>query len=429
MGRADSSFSLKRVVVTGVGAVTPLAHNFADSWAALLAGQCGVGRLTKFDAEPFSCRIAAEVKDFNPSLYMDGKEARRNDPFTHYAVAAATMARDDGRLDLSQCDLRRVGVIIGSGIGGLQTIDTQSKVLHTEGPRRVSPFLIPSLISDMASGITAITLGAKGPNFAAVSACTTGSHSIGEAYHFLRLGKADVIFAGGAEGGVSRFSFAGFCSMKALSTGFNDRPAQASRPFDSKRNGFIMGEGAGVLVLETLDHALARNAPILCELAGYGANCDAHHITAPVLSGENLAVAMEAAMAEAHVDRSEVDYINAHGTSTPYNDLCETNAYKLVFGERAKAISISSIKGATGHMLGAAGGFEAAVCAKAIATGIIPPTINYEFPDPSCDLDYTPNRMKQRNVRVAISDNLGFGGHNAVLVFKKFDRASDEASS
>jgi 3-oxoacyl-[acyl-carrier-protein] synthase II len=312
-----------------------------------------------------------------------------------------------------------VGVLIGSGIGGLQTIDTQSKILHNEGPRRVSPFMIPALIVDMASGVTAIVLGAKGPNFACTSACSTGAHSIGDAYHFLRLGKADVMFAGGTEGGINSFSFAGFSSMKALSTSFNAEPERASRPFDAKRDGFVMGEGAGVLVLETLEHALARGARIYCEIVGYAANCDAHHITAPVLDGSNLAAAIRAALAEGNVPLDAVGYINAHGTSTVYNDLCETNAYKLCFGERAREISISSIKGATGHMLGAAGAFESAICAQVIASGIIPPTRNYENPDPACDLNYTPNVPIRREVHVAVKDNMGFGGHNAVLVFKR----------
>jgi 3-oxoacyl-[acyl-carrier-protein] synthase II len=411
---------LHRVVVTGLGAVTPLALNFQESWDALLAGKCAVGLVTKVDKERFSCKVAAEVRGFDPTAYLDAKVVRRNDFFTHYAVAAARMAAADAAFSMDRCNPHRVGVLIGSGIGGLQTIECQSRILHSDGPRRVSPFMIPALITDMAGGIIAIEMGARGPNFAAVSACSTGAHSIGEAYHFLRLGKADAIFAGGSEGSINSFSFAGFCAMRAMGTDFNGDPARASRPFDAKRDGFIMGEGAGVLVVESAEHALSRGARIYCELVAYAAGCDAHHITAPDLSGESLADVIRSALEEAQIGPEDVDYVNAHGTSTPYNDLCETNAYKLVFGDRAKELSISSIKGATGHMMGAAGAFEAAICAKSITTGEIPPTINYEYPDPACDLDYTVNKMKKKKVRVAMTDNLGFGGHNAVLIFREF---------
>ncbi|MDR3117040.1 MAG: beta-ketoacyl-ACP synthase II [Puniceicoccales bacterium] len=411
--------SLRRVVVTGLGAVTPLGPDFTSSWDGLVAGRTGVGPLTKIDASLFPCRVAAEVQDFDAGRFLDGKEVRRHDPFTHYAVAAAHMARDDAALH-RYTDPQRVGVIIGSGIGGLRTIDVQSRILHSQGPRRVSPFMIPALIADMASGVAAIGLGARGPNFAALTACSSGAHSIGEAYHFLRLGKADAIFAGGTEGSVNAFSIAGFCAMRAVSTAFNDDPARASRPFDADRDGFVVGEGACVLVLETLDHALARGARIYCEVTGYAASCDAHHVTAPVLGGEVLAQTIGDALRESALEPGDVDYVNAHGTSTPYNDLCESNAYKLAFGEEAYRIPISSVKGATGHMLGAAGAFEAAVCARTIVTGIIPPTLNYERPDPACDLNYVPNVAIRREVRVAVSDNLGFGGHNAALVFQKF---------
>ncbi|MDR2576478.1 MAG: beta-ketoacyl-ACP synthase II [Puniceicoccales bacterium] len=411
---------LQRVVVTGLGAVTPLALNFQDSWDALLAGRCGVGSVSKVRAEQFPCKVAAEVRDFNADEWLDAKDVRHNDHFTHYAVAAAKMAVADAQLDFSKCDPYRAGVIIGSGIGGLQTIESQSQILFNAGPRRVSPFMIPALITDMAGGIVAIKMGLRGPNFAAVSACSTGSHAIGEAYHFLRLGKADVMLSGGAEGSVNVFSFAGFCAMRAMGTAFNADPLRASRPFDAKRDGFVMGEGAGVLVLETLEHAITRGARIYCEIVAYATTCDASHITMPDLSGSNLAAAIKSALAEAGIDRSEVDYINAHGTSTPYNDLCETNACKLVWREEAGSLAISSTKGATGHMLGAAGGFESGICAKAIATGKIPPTINYEYPDPACDLNYTPNKFAEKRVRVAINVNLGFGGHNAVLVFREY---------
>lgn len=412
---------LHRVVVTGLGAVSPLGLTMESSWAGLLEGRSAVGPVTKVNADDFNCKVAAEVRNFDPMDFMDGKEARRSDPFVHYAVAAAKMARDQGQLQDGSYDPYRAGVIIGSGIGGMQTIERQSAILHRTGPRRISPFMIPSLIVDMASGVVAIELGAKGPNFAAVSACASGSHSIGEAYHFLRFGKADLMFAGGTESAINPFGFAGFCAMRTMSTGFNDRPQEASRPFDAKRDGFVMGEGAAVLLLETMDHARRRGARILCELVAYSASCDAFHITAPDLDGKTLASCLSAALAEAALGADEVDYINAHGTSTAYNDRCETNAYRRCFGDRARAISISSTKSMTGHMLGAAGSFESAVCVKVIETGKIPPTINYLFPDPDCDLNYTPNRMVERPVRVAINDSLGFGGHNAVLIFKQFD--------
>jgi 3-oxoacyl-[acyl-carrier-protein] synthase II len=369
--------------------------------------------------ERFPCKIMGEVVDFDPCQHLDAKDVRRNDPFVHFAVAAAKMAAADANLDGRWEDPYRVGVMVGSGIGGLQTIDVQSKILHNDGPRRISPFMIPALIVDMASGVVAISLGAKGPNFACVSACSTGTHCIGEAFHLIGLGKADIIFAGGTEGSANPFSLAGFCSMKALSTSHNEDPERASRPFDGKRDGFVMGEGAGVVVLESLEHAMARNAKVYCELVAYAANCDAHHITAPVLDGSNLAAAIRCALDEAGLSPENVDYVNAHGTSTVYNDLCETNAYKLCFGEHAYCLNISSTKGATGHMLGAAGGFESAVCAKIIETGEIPPTINYENADPLCDLNYTAKRCK-KDVRVVVKDNMGFGGHNVVLIFRKF---------
>lgn len=412
---------LHRVVITGLGAVSPLGLTMEASWDGLLAGRSAVRSVTKVNADDFNCKVAAEIRDFDPVDFMDGKEARRSDPFVHYAVAAAKMARADGALEPSTYDPYRLGVIIGSGIGGMQTIERQSAILHSTGPRRISPFMIPSLIVDMASGVVAIEVGAKGPNFAAVSACASGSHSIGEAFHFLRFGKADVMLAGGTESAINPFGFAGFCAMRTMSTGFNDRPQEASRPFDGKRDGFVMGEGAAVLLLETLDHAERRGATILCELVAYSASCDAFHITAPDLDGKTLATCLSAALNEAGLDPSEVDYINAHGTSTAYNDRCETNAYKRCFGDRARAIAISSTKSMTGHMLGAAGSFESAVCVKAIETGKVPPTINYEIPDPDCDLNYTPNRMVERPIRVAINDSLGFGGHNAVLIFKRFE--------
>lgn len=411
---------LHRVVVTGLGAVSPVGNSMEESWENLLAGVCGVHRATKINPDQFPCKVTAEVHNFDATKYMDGKEVRRNDPFTHYAVAASKMALADAKLDLEKANRERVGVIIGAGIGGVQTIEQQSRILHLEGPRRISPFMIPSLIVDIASGVVAIELGLRGPNFATVTACASGSHSIGEAFHFLKLGKADAILAGGSEAAINPFGVSGFCSMRAMSTNFNDDPQRASRPFDAMRDGFVMGEGAGILVLETLEHAQKRGAIIYCELVGYGANCDAFHITSPDLSGKTLASCIRLALDEANLSLEDVDYINAHGTSTPYNDRCETSAFKACFGDRAYELAISSTKGMTGHMLGGTGGFESAVCVKVIQTGKIPPTINYENPDPECDLNYVPNRTIAKTVRVAINDNLGFGGHNAVLIFREF---------
>ena len=327
---------------------------------------------------------------------------------------------NDSQLDINKVDKDRVGVVVGSGIGGMETIETQAKVLFEKGPRRVSPFMIPSLIGNAAPGIIAIELGCRGPNFSIVTACATGSHCIGEAFKVIQRGDADIMIAGGSEAAITQLGFSGFCSMKAMSTAFNDTPQKACRPFDAKRDGFVMGEGAGILILETLEHAIARGAKIYCELAGYAANCDAYHITSPHPEGRDLANCLEAAIKDASVSKESIGYINAHGTSTPYNDKFETMAYKKVFGEHAHKVKISSTKSMTGHLLGATGAVEAAVCAKVIETGEIPPTINYENPDPDCDLDYVPNVKTSAPIEVALSDNLGFGGHNAALVFKKY---------
>ena len=413
------TLTLKRVVVTGIGAVTPLGHTIAETWQSLLDGKSGITAITRFDASALPTRVAAEVKNFDPTQYMDPKEAKRSDRYTHFGVAAAKKALEDAGVSASAFDPKRFGILIGSGIGGMDTIEKQSRVLHESGPRKISPFMIPSLIVNMASGIAAIDLGAKGPNFSVVSACSSGTHALGEALNLMRLGKADVMLAGGSEAAVSLLACAGFCSMHAMSTHYNETPEKASRPFDKNRDGFVMGEGSTVLLLETLEHAQARGAKIYCEFAGYGASCDAYHITSPAPGGEGLAECIRAALEDAGVSPGEVGYINAHGTSTGYNDKFETMAIKAVFGELAGKIPISSTKSMTGHMLGAAGAIEAAVCCKAIETGEVPPTINLEEADPECDLDYVPGVKRTVNPTVAISNNLGFGGHNGTLVFKK----------
>lgn len=408
----------KRVVVTGLGAITSLGHNVPDFWSAILAGRSGVDQVTLFDAKDHSCRIGSEVRGFDPALHMDPKEVRRNDRYTHFGFCAAKQAVADAQLDMTKEDGDRVGVIIGSGIGGMWTIETQHKVLLERGPRKVSPFMIPALISNMASGLVAIELGARGPNFAVVSACSTATHAIGESLRMIRSGEADVMVCGGSEAAITPLAYAGFCSMKAMSTN-NDHPAKASRPFDLNRDGFIMGEGAGVVVIESLEHALARGARIYCELGGYSATCDAFHITQPDPDGKGLSLAMRRALEDARLQPAEIQYINAHGTSTPYNDKFETLAIKRVFGDHARKVMVSSTKSMTGHLLGAAGGIEAVICVKTIETGEVPPTINLETPDPDCDLDYVPNVKRTAKVDAVLTNNLGFGGHNAALVFKR----------
>jgi 3-oxoacyl-[acyl-carrier-protein] synthase II len=407
----------RRVVVTGLGAVASIGHDVGAFWANLVAGKIGVDRVTLFDPSAFACQIGAEVRNWDVNLLMDPKEARRNDRYTHFGFVAAKQAVADSGLDMAKEDGDRVGVIIGSGIGGMWTYENQLKVLFERGPRKVSPFTIPSLIGNMCSGLVAIEYGARGPNFGIVSACATGTHSLGEAAHAIRRGDADVMVAGGSEAAITPFAYASFCSMKAMSTR-NDAPSSASRPFDRNRDGFIMGEGAGILVLETLEHAQARGARIYCELAGYAATCDAYHITQPDPEGKGLSMAMKRALASADAAPESVDYINAHGTSTPYNDKFETLAIKKVFGDGAYKVAISSTKSMTGHLLGAAGGIESVICVKAIEQGIIPPTMNLEEPDPDCDLDYVPNAARAAKVRTVLSNNLGFGGQNASIVFR-----------
>jgi len=404
----------RRVVVTGLGVVTSIGHDVGTFWSSLIAGKIGIERVGLFDPAPFACQIGAEVRNWDVNQLMDPKEARRNDRYTHFGFVAAKQAVADSGIDMAKEDGDKVGVIIGSGIGGMHTYETQLRNLFDRGPRKVSPFTIPSLIGNMCSGLVAIEYGARGPNFGMVSACATGTHSLGEAAHAIRRGDADVMVAGGSEAAITPFAYASFCSMKAMSTR-NDAPQAASRPFDKSRDGFIMGEGAGILVLESYGHARARGARIYCELAGYAATCDAYHITQPDPEGKGLSMAMKRCLASA--GGPKVDYINAHGTSTPYNDKFETLAIKKVFGEEAYTIPVSSTKSMTGHLLGAAGGIESVICVKTIENGIVPPTMNLEEPDPECDLDYVPNAAREVRVRTVLSNNLGFGGQNASVVF------------
>lgn len=411
--------SKKRIVVTGIGVITALGQTIEEYWKNLLAGKSGIRKVTRFDATDYPSKVAAEV-DFEPTHYIDPKEVKRNDRFTHFALAASQLAVKDAGLNLSLVDKTRMGVLIASGIGGMETIETQSGRLHLEGPRRVSPFMIPSLIANIASGIVAIELGAMGPNYGIVTACAASSHAIGQAYRALQYGDADIMLAGGSEAAITRLGFAGFCAMKTMSTHSNEEPTQASRPFDAKRDGFVMGEGAGVLILETLEHANARGATIYAEIVGYAATCDAFHITMPDEQGSGMALCLQNLLKDAGLLAQDVQYINAHGTSTPYNDKFETCSIKKVFGEHAYKLKISSTKSMTGHLLGAAGAIEAAAAIKAIQTGWIAPTINLHNPDPACDLDYVPNKAIQAPVKVAISQNLGFGGHNAALAFKAY---------
>ncbi|MHB0870333.1 MAG: beta-ketoacyl-ACP synthase II [Chloroflexota bacterium] len=412
---------VERVVVTGLGAVTPVGNDVESSWAALVAGKSGIDTIRAFDASAFSTQIAAEVKGFDPAAAVGAKEARRMDRFVQFAVAAAQEALRDADLRIDSSNAESIGVLMGSGIGGIATLMEQARVLDGRGPDRVSPFLVPMMIVDMVAGQTAIHTGAKGPNFSVVSACATSAHSIGEAYEVIRRGDASAMIAGGTEAPVVPIGLAGFASMRALSTR-NAEPERASRPFDSERDGFVMAEGGAVLVLESLTHALERGARIYAELKGYGATGDAYHITAPAEGGEGAMRAMSIALRKAGLAPEDVDYINAHGTSTPLNDKLESMAIRNLFGPRAYDVAISSTKSMTGHLLGAAGAVEAMVCIKAIVHSVMPPTINYENPDPECDLDYVPNVARETKVRAAMSNSLGFGGHNATLLFTAFER-------
>jgi 3-oxoacyl-[acyl-carrier-protein] synthase II len=415
-----SNWTERRVVVTGMGIVSPLGHDLQSFWNHLLAGQCGVDKITSFDASAFDTQIAAQVKDFNPApAFPSPKEVRRTDRYSQFGVHAGWQALRDSGLDLDSVNLDEVGVFIGSGIGGLETVTEQHKILLERGPGRLSPFMIPMLISNMASGIFSMYHNLRGPNFATCSACATANHALGEAWRTIKMGDAQVMFAGGAEATVVAIGIGGFCAMKAMSTRNGD-PKHASRPFDKERDGFVMGEGAGVLALEELEHAKARGARIYCEFAGYGNTADAHHLTAPSPGGEGAARCMRMALRNAGLNPEDISYINAHGTSTPQGDIAETQAIKTVFGDHARKVAVSSTKGATGHMLGAAGAVEMIVCAKAIQTDTVPPTINYQIPDPECDLDYVPNSARQTKVNAIVNNSFGFGGHNATLVAKKF---------
>jgi 3-oxoacyl-[acyl-carrier-protein] synthase II len=415
-----STSSERRVVITGLGAVTPLGNSVDVFWNNLVAGQCGVDKITSWDASPFDTQIAAQVKDFDPlPAFPSPKEIRRTDRYSQFGVHAAWQALKDSGVDLNKTNPDEVGAFIGSGIGGLQTTSEQLKVLFDRGPGRLSPFMIPMLISNMASGLVSMYFNLRGPNFATCSACATANHAIGEAWRTIKMGDAKVMFAGGAEATIVPIGIGGFCAMRAMSTR-NDDPKHASRPFDKDRDGFVMGEGAGVVVLEDLEHARARGARIYAELAGYGNTADAHHLTAPSPGGEGATRCMKMALRNAGLNISDITYVNAHGTSTPQGDIAETEAIKTVFGEGARKLMVSSTKGATGHMLGAAGAVETIVCVKAIQTDTVPPTINYQVPDPECDLDYVPNTARQVKVNAIVNNSFGFGGHNATITAKKF---------
>ncbi len=410
---------MKRVVVTGVGAVTPVGNTAEEFWAALIAGKSGIGPITRFDTTGYPTRIAGEVRGFEPLKYIDKKDDRKFDPFLKYAIACAVMAVEDAGLKVDTVDGARFGVLVGSGIGGIGTLLDQYDILKERGIDRVSPFFVPMIIINMASGVISMRFGAKGPNSSVVTACATGNHAIGDAMKIIQRDDADVMIAGGAEAIILPLTIAGFCQMKAMSTR-NDEPTKASRPFDAERDGFVCGEGGGLLVLESLEHAVGRDARIYAEVVGYGMTGDAHHMTAPDPEGDGAARAMGAALRDAGLGASAVGYINAHGTSTPYNDKFETLAIKRVFGEHARKLAVSSTKSMTGHLLGAAGGIEAIATALAIHHGILPPTMNYEKPDPDCDLDYIPNQARKQDVEVALSNAFGFGGTNATLVFQKY---------
>jgi len=411
--------STRRVVVTGLGTLSPVGNTADEFWSSLLQGRSGVGPITKFDTTGYPTRIAGEVRNFDPLNFVDKKEARRLDPYLQYAVASSVLAVQDAALDTSKVDGTRFGVLIGSGIGGISTLLQSHKDLLEKGPDRVSPFFIPMLIANMASGLVSMRFGARGPNSAVVTACATGNHAIGDSFRIIQRGDADLMIAGGSEAIIVPLTIAGFCSMKAMSTR-NDEPTKAMRPFDATRDGFVAGEGAGILVLESLDHAVKRDARIYAEIIGYGMTGDAHHMTAPDPEGDGAARSMAAAVRDAGLDVSAIGYINAHGTSTQYNDKFETLAIKRVFGDHARRLAVSSTKSMTGHLLGAAGGIEAIATVLALHHGVLPPTINHETPDPDCDLDYIPNQARKQDVEVALSNAFGFGGTNATLAFRAY---------
>ena len=410
----------RRVVVTGIGLVSPLGIGAAANWEALMAGRSGVGRITKFDVKGFAAQIAGEVKGFDPLQYVEKKDIKKMDVFVQYAIAASDFAMNDAKLHISNDEASRVGVFIASGIGGFTSIEREHKALLDGGPRKISPFFIPSAIINLAAGQVSIRFGAKGPNSATCTACSASAHAIGDAWEIIRRDDADVMIAGGSEAAITPMGIGGFAAMRALSTR-NDEPARASRPFDMERDGFIMGEGAGVVILEELEHAKRRGAPIYAELVGYGMSADAFHITAPSEDGEGAVRVMAMAIRKAGIRPAEVSYINAHGTSTPYNDKLETLAIKKCFGEHAATVAISSTKSMTGHLLGAAGGLEAGITALVVHHQAVPPTINLDHPDPECDLDYVPHTSRQMSVRYALSNSFGFGGTNGALLFKRYE--------
>ncbi|MDX1777265.1 MAG: beta-ketoacyl-ACP synthase II [Thermodesulfobacteriota bacterium] len=409
----------KRVVVTGMGMVSPLGIGVQENWEAICQGKSGIAPITRFDTSDFASKIAGEVKGFNPENYVDKKETKKMDIFIHYALASGMMALKDSQLKIDESNADRVGVLVGAGLGGLSTIEKYHTILLEQGPKKISPFFIPMLIVNLAPGQISIYFGARGPNSSVVTACATGNHSIGEAARIIQRGDADAMIAGGAESTITPLAVGGFASMRALSTR-NDEPERASRPFEKDRAGFVIAEGAGLLILEELEHARKRGAEIYAEIIGFGCNGDAYHISAPSPNGIGAARCMEVAMKDAQINYNEVDYINAHGTSTPLNDMSETMAMKTVFKDHAKKLAVSSTKSMTGHLLGAAGGVEAVYSILAIKHGVIPPTINYETPDPECDLDYVPNEARETKVRTVMSNSFGFGGTNATLIFREF---------
>lgn len=415
-----SNGSDRRVVITGLGTVTALGHDIDTFWKSIIEGQCGVDRITAFDPTAYDCQIAAEVKNFDPvPAFPSPKEVRRTDRFAQLGIYAGWRALQDSGMDLEKLDRDQIGAYIGSGIGGLRTHDEQHSVLLSKGPGRISPFLIPMMILNMASGVFSMYYKLRGPNVATCSACATSTHALGEAWRTIKMGDAKAIFAGGTEAAVCEMGIGGFAAMRALSTR-NSEPKRASRPFDKDRDGFVMGEGAAVLVVEELEHAKARGARIYCELVGYGNTADANHLTAPAPEGEGAARCMKMALRSAGLRPEDISYINAHGTSTPQGDVCETQAIKSVFGDHARKLAVSSTKGATGHMLGAAGAAEMALCAKALQTQIAPPTLNLDNPDPQCDLDYVPHTAREMKIEAIANNSFGFGGHNATVIAKRF---------
>jgi 3-oxoacyl-[acyl-carrier-protein] synthase II len=414
-----TNFELKRVVVTGLGAITPIGNTLAEYWEGLLSGRNGIGPITLFDPSRHDCRFAGEVKGFDPHQYMERKEAKRMDRFAQFGVSASKQALADAQFVINDLNAEQVGVIIGTGIGGLKVLEDQQEVYLTRGPDRCSPFMIPMMIANMAAGLTAIHTGAKGPNNCTVTACAAGSNAVGDAFRLVQRGYAQAMICGGTEAAVTPLSLAGFAACKALS-GRNDDPTRASRPFDRDRDGFVMGEGAGILLIEELEHARSRGAKIYAEIIGYGMTCDAYHITSPVPGGEGAARAIQLAMKDAGITPGQVSYINAHGTSTPANDATETAAIKKALGEQAYQVAVSSTKSMTGHLLGGSGGIEAVATVMAVANDQIPPTINLENPDEACDLDYVPNKSRSQTVDVALSNSFGFGGHNVTLAFRKY---------